>query len=787
MSKQNNTAGGKSEKKILQAVVLADSFARPHRFRPFTKDMPKVLLPLMNVPMLEYTLEFLATNGVEEIIVVSCAHSDQISDYLKTSRWANCGPDLSFRVITSPSSNSMGDALRHVASDGSVIGDFVLISGDVVANIDLKKIVDEHKAKSALDTDMIMTMVFNKVKPHHAMRALDDDLCVAVDRNTNQLLRYSNNANDHEFLITEEVICDHPDFDLHYDLLDSHIVVCNSRILQVFEENFDYSDLRSDFVRMMLARDESDVVANDKIFVHITSNTYAARIQDWRTYHTVSHDILRTWLSPIIISANLLTDTTYTSFGNNVYRERGVDVHRGTQLMGDIVLGRGTVIGKGSVLSKLVCGRDCLIGSGVKLTTSYLMEGVRVGDNSVITGAVIGKNVTIGKNVRVCKGAIIGNNVVIDDGVVVPSYITITADGDLDAEEEAAIDDYEDYIEEIPETAVPVPPLSVLQADMSAEMVFGTVVTHASFSEKSQVKFPYNPFATPTELSELPSSVIVGPNGRGRVYIHPAHETLGVAYTLVNNISPPAYVNLRTHATPQASDLLEFLVREEDDIDMHAFEVKEDPLVKFFREVDETLARGHAEHLNPDDIVLELSGCKFAAAQNLDAYAAAVVLAWFQLADLPKPISGFLADPENQNSGASFKLTAGVLNNLTKIVSAWRLALQKFCRLETDQREHVLPGILYACMMNPETVAVFPHLLKMLFELNVLSDDAIVAFYENRLTTLKDRKAGKNAKESNSIFEENFTLEIAALTKLKPVVEWLLEDDEDEEEDEDEE
>lgn len=28
---------------------------------------PKVLLPLVNVPMLEYTIEFLAQNGVEEV------------------------------------------------------------------------------------------------------------------------------------------------------------------------------------------------------------------------------------------------------------------------------------------------------------------------------------------------------------------------------------------------------------------------------------------------------------------------------------------------------------------------------------------------------------------------------------------------------------------------------------------------------------------------------------------------------------------------------------------------
>jgi translation initiation factor eIF-2B subunit epsilon len=49
----------------LQAILLADSFSKT--FRPVTWEKPKVLLPLVNVPMLEYTIEFLAQNGVEEV------------------------------------------------------------------------------------------------------------------------------------------------------------------------------------------------------------------------------------------------------------------------------------------------------------------------------------------------------------------------------------------------------------------------------------------------------------------------------------------------------------------------------------------------------------------------------------------------------------------------------------------------------------------------------------------------------------------------------------------------
>ena len=46
-----------------------------------------MLLPLVNVPMLNYTLEWLAGAGVEEAFVFCCAHHAQIQEYLKQAGW----------------------------------------------------------------------------------------------------------------------------------------------------------------------------------------------------------------------------------------------------------------------------------------------------------------------------------------------------------------------------------------------------------------------------------------------------------------------------------------------------------------------------------------------------------------------------------------------------------------------------------------------------------------------------------------------------------------------------
>jgi translation initiation factor eIF-2B subunit epsilon len=77
--KKGGGGGGEDAKRDqkLQAILLADSFSKS--FRPITWEKPKVLLPLVNVPMIEYTIEFLALNGVEEVPnVIISSHTHQM-------------------------------------------------------------------------------------------------------------------------------------------------------------------------------------------------------------------------------------------------------------------------------------------------------------------------------------------------------------------------------------------------------------------------------------------------------------------------------------------------------------------------------------------------------------------------------------------------------------------------------------------------------------------------------------------------------------------------------------
>ena len=98
-----------------------------------------MLLPLVNVPMLDYTLEWLASAGVEEaglicfgtqpppaaahalaadarspasllqVFVFCCAHAAQIEAYLESSKWT-CVPSFAVHTIVSTDCLSVGEA-----------------------------------------------------------------------------------------------------------------------------------------------------------------------------------------------------------------------------------------------------------------------------------------------------------------------------------------------------------------------------------------------------------------------------------------------------------------------------------------------------------------------------------------------------------------------------------------------------------------------------------------------------------------------------------------------------
>ena len=177
----------------MQAVVLADSFA--NNFRPVTFQQPKVLMPLVNVPMLEYTCEFLAAGGMHEIFIFCCSHKEEVKRYIHESDLERRLGTVRLQVlIANGPCFSAGDALREIEAMNVISSDFVLVPGDVVANVQLAPLIAEHKRRRQLDPSAVLTTLMKRVPLSHHSRRAGENMMVAMAGETGRLLLYEDAA-----------------------------------------------------------------------------------------------------------------------------------------------------------------------------------------------------------------------------------------------------------------------------------------------------------------------------------------------------------------------------------------------------------------------------------------------------------------------------------------------------------------------------------------------------------------------------------------------------------------
>ncbi|MCL5105585.1 MAG: NDP-sugar synthase [Armatimonadetes bacterium] len=129
----------------MKAMILAAGVGS--RLDPLTRNVPKPLVPIVNKPVMEHIVEMLAKNGFKEIMVNLHYLGDQIQGYFGD------GKKWGVKIHYSPEDRLWGDAGSvKRCEDFFDEGTFVVVGGDDLADIDLKKLVRFHEQKKALAT-----------------------------------------------------------------------------------------------------------------------------------------------------------------------------------------------------------------------------------------------------------------------------------------------------------------------------------------------------------------------------------------------------------------------------------------------------------------------------------------------------------------------------------------------------------------------------------------------------------------------------------------------------------
>ena len=149
----------------MKAIILAGGKGK--RLRPITDYVPKPLIPIKNIPIIEWQIKYLKKFGISEIIVCSGYKTKMIENYLNNKK---LGIKITFSVEDKPLGT--GGAIKKA---GKKIKDksFLVINGDIITNIDLKKLIKKNNAIAAiqlrtkfgiLQTDKDKIMKFDEKK-----------------------------------------------------------------------------------------------------------------------------------------------------------------------------------------------------------------------------------------------------------------------------------------------------------------------------------------------------------------------------------------------------------------------------------------------------------------------------------------------------------------------------------------------------------------------------------------------------------------------------------------------
>ncbi|KAF5330335.1 hypothetical protein D9619_005811 [Psilocybe cf. subviscida] len=435
------------EEEVLQAVILADSFNK--RFRPLTTRKPRCLLPICNAPLLDWTFESLALAGVQEVFVICRSHAELVKEAIKDSKWSKPGSGMKIvPIMTAKETFSPGDAMRDIYTRGLVTSDFVLVMGDLVSNIRIDEVVRVHKERRRTNKDAIMTMVVKESGERHRTRPTGESSVFVLDPETSECLHYEHvqgHPKKKDVKVPREVFAAHPELDIRNDLLDCSIDVCSVEVPSLFQDNFDYLDIRRDFVHGILT---SDILMKN-IYCYVAEEGYAARVQDTRSYESISKDILSRWTFPLVPDDNHPGGHIYEHTRGNRYiaKDNTVVLARTCNIGTNTLIGSSTTVGETVSINASVIGQKCRIGAGSTIRNSYLFEGAVIGENCTIERSIIGTGVHIKDNSQVAKGCLIADGVIVGPNADIKPFERLSVrrnEADIEADEEDDDSDIEE-------------------------------------------------------------------------------------------------------------------------------------------------------------------------------------------------------------------------------------------------------------------------------------------------------------------------------------------------------
>jgi len=374
----------------MKAVIMAGGVGT--RLRPLTSNVPKPMMPLANRPMMEHVVDLLKTHGFDEIVVTLAFMPNVIRN------WFGDGSEFGVRMVYAIEESPLGTAGSVRNAMDELDEPFLVISGDVLTDIDLTKIVEFHEAKRAMAT-IGLIRVDNPL-----------EFGIVITKDDGAIERFLEKPGWGQ---------------VFSDTINSGIFVLEPEIFDYIEPGRPV-DFSSEVFPALLADGKAifgaigegywEDVGNLESYVNahadILDRAVSIRIEGFeqRDHLFVGDNVVihpdAVVTGPAVIGDNCRVEQgvrlgPYTVLGTNVRVRADADLER-------VVVAENTYIAEGAQLRGSVIGRACDIRRGVRVD-----EGAVVGDE-----CFIGERATIGAGVKIYPFKTIESGATINSSIV---------------------------------------------------------------------------------------------------------------------------------------------------------------------------------------------------------------------------------------------------------------------------------------------------------------------------------------------------------------------------------
>lgn len=393
MSKKSTKKPGIQKDDIVQAVVVMDSFNE--NFMPASSCI--ATLPVVNKKLIDYTLEWLNLSGVGEVILLCSSNVAEIREHVNSKTRLN----IDVKILITEDCYSLGDVMRALDKYAVIRSTFVLLSVDVIGNMNFTSALEKFKSIKDKDAGISLMILCKAV----GKRRKDlENKTIIVASPENRVIAYQN-EDSKKIDIPKDLLLEHDYVDVKTTLLHVGVAICSVAVPALFSDNFDFQSL-DDLIRGLLVNEE---IMQGTVYYHTVKGVdYLVKVKNWPLYQIVSRDVIRRYTHPMVPDMS----DKYSYRRNSNYL-KNVIMCKNCKLESDVVIGNQTKLNENVYLDHSVIGDNCIIGENVRIENSYIFNNVTIEKNCVIKHSVIGEQCCVKENCNLGENCILGPGVIL--------------------------------------------------------------------------------------------------------------------------------------------------------------------------------------------------------------------------------------------------------------------------------------------------------------------------------------------------------------------------------------